>query len=63
MAEYCLKCFNKINGTNHSEKEFVFSNEFDLCEGCGKWKNVIITKRRNFIWKTIRHIIFRRYYI
>ncbi|MBR1969728.1 MAG: hypothetical protein IKA17_05180 [Clostridia bacterium] len=45
MAEYCLDCFNKMNGTDYDEYDFVVSKDLDLCEGCGEWKPVVITKR------------------
>ena len=62
MAEYCLDCLNKINGTNHSSKKFIISDELDLCEGCSQWKNVVVARRRNIFIKKIRRIIFSRYY-
>lgn len=46
MAEFCLDCWNKLNKTNFTEREYVLSRELDLCEGCGQWKPVIINVRR-----------------
>lgn len=46
MAEFCLDCWNKLNQSNFTEKEYVISRELDLCEGCGQWKPVIVTVRR-----------------
>jgi hypothetical protein len=46
MAEYCLECWNRINGTNDPPKKYIISKELDLCEGCGEWKNVIIIERK-----------------
>lgn len=43
MAEFCLDCWNKLNGTNYTEKEVV--TEVDLCEGCGQWKPVVVYVR------------------
>ena len=37
MAEYCLDCWNKLNGSDDNEKRY----DYDLCEGCGEWKPVI----------------------
>ena len=45
MAEFCLDCWNKLNGTEDTEKEYVLSGELDLCEECGEWKRVIVRKR------------------
>ena len=36
MAEFCLKCFNEMNGTHYSEEKVW--TEVDFCEGCGEWK-------------------------
>lgn len=45
MAEYCLDCWNKINGTNEPESNYYMSKYDDLCEGCSKYKKVIIRPR------------------
>lgn len=46
MAEFCLDCWNKLNKTRFTEKEYVLSKEPDLCEECGQWKLVIVRVRR-----------------
>ena len=46
MAEFCLDCLNKIEGTNDTEKEYVLTDELELCENCGEWKRVVIMKRK-----------------
>ena len=48
MAEFCLQCWNRINKTNDPPDKYILSKELDLCEGCGKWTNVIITTRRTY---------------
>ncbi|MBR4893463.1 MAG: hypothetical protein IKZ35_05775 [Clostridia bacterium] len=45
MAEYCLKCWNKINKSNYTEDDYSLSYELELCEGCGKYKRVIVGKK------------------
>jgi len=45
MAEFCLKCFNRMNGYKLTEKDVRLSDEYDLCEGCGKMKRVVETLR------------------
>ena len=45
MAEFCLDCWNKLNATDATEKDYVLSGDLDLCEGCGEWKPVIVRKR------------------
>ena len=70
MAEFCLDCFNKMNDTNYTKKDFVISKEPDLCEGCGEFKPVIIAKRsiHYYLWR-VRYlvlpfwIIFRLLYL
>ena len=43
MAEFCLDCFNRLNGTDYQESEVW--TEPDLCEGCGKIKPCIVELR------------------
>ena len=42
MAEFCLDCWNKMNGTRHSKRKYVLSKDLDFCEGCGEFKHVVI---------------------
>lgn len=46
MAEYCLDCWNRMNGTNDPAKKYILSKEKELCEGCEQQKHVIIMPRR-----------------
>ena len=48
MAEFCVACWNALNGTNTPEEAYVLSRDLELCEGCGKWKQVIIAKRKHY---------------
>lgn len=57
MAEFCLKCFNEINGTDDPPKKFIFSKEKELCEGCGEWTNVVIIERKYYYWHKFRFVI------
>ena len=43
MAEFCIDCWNKMNGTDYTERDV--RTEEDLCEGCGQWKPVIVSFR------------------
>lgn len=46
VAEFCLDCWNELNGTHYTEREMVVDHEeFDLCEGCGEWKPCIVVER------------------
>lgn len=45
MAEFCLECWNKMNGKKDFALKYVLSWERDLCEGCGQWKRVVICER------------------
>ena len=58
MAEFCLKCFNKINETNDDESKYIMSDDLDLCEECGEWKRVVVCSRRTFYLHKFRFIIF-----
>ena len=57
MAEFCLDCWNKINGTDDGEKKYIISEDFDLCEGCGEWKHVIIMERKAYYMRKFRYFI------
>ena len=57
MAEFCLNCWNKLNGTNDSKKKYVFSDGLELCEGCGEWKRVIVMKRKYYYLHKFRYVI------
>ena len=46
MAEFCLDCWNKINGTEDKISKYIVSEELELCEECGEWKHIIIIDRR-----------------
>ena len=46
MAEFCLECWNRLNGTKLTEADMVVDHRaLDLCEGCGEYKPVIVGKR------------------
>ena len=52
MAEFCLDCWNRINGTDDEEDKYILSEELDLCEGCGEWKHVVIAEHHFYYkWK------------
>ena len=57
MAEFCLDCWNKINGTNDSAKKYIISKDLDLCEGCGEWKRVIVAEKKYHYLYKFRFII------
>lgn len=55
MAEFCLDCWNNINGTNDSKWRYILSWELDLCEECGEYKRLIVMER--FCSRTQRIIL------
>lgn len=57
MAEFCLDCWNKMNEREDSEKKYILSKDFDLCEGCGEWKPVIIMERKAYYIHKFRYFI------
>lgn len=43
MAEFCKKCFEKMDGDLIAKNEkIILSEDGDLCEGCGGWKSIVI---------------------
>ncbi len=57
LAEICLDCLNKINGTNDSAKKYIISKDCDLCEECGEWKRVVVVERKYYYLYKFRIII------
>ena len=45
MAEFCVQCWNRINGTDDPPSKFIISKDLQLCEGCGEFKNIVIMER------------------
>ncbi len=45
MAEFCLDCWNRINGFHKTERDYLLTDEYDLCEGCGQFRPVIRRER------------------
>ena len=41
MAEYCLKCLNKLFHKNLTQDDVELSEHLELCEGCGQYKIVV----------------------
>ena len=60
MSELCLNCLNKLMETNDTEKKYIISKEFDLCEECGEWKPVIIRMKLRYM---IQDMIFQNRYL
>ena len=43
MAEFCLKCYKKLNGTHYTKGDVIV--DYDLCENCGMYKKCIVDFR------------------
>ncbi len=57
MAEFCLDCFNKLNGTNYTKWDVELSWGKDFCEECCEFKRVVIVVRdhRSLLGWFFRH--------
>ena len=54
MAEFCLDCWNRLNHTSYTERDFILSEELELCEGCAKFKPIILAERKTqSLWHKI----------
>ena len=42
MAEFCAECFSKVFNEKATTRKYIFSEEPDLCDGCGEWKIVVV---------------------
>ena len=45
MAEFCVECWHKLTGMGDEKWRYVITSYKDLCEGCGQYKQVIVTER------------------
>ena len=48
MAEFCVDCWNNLNGTQYDTYEFQRTWRRELCEGCGEYKRVIIEQTPDY---------------
>lgn len=61
MAEFCLKCFNKLNGTDYQANEIWLEDDF--CEGCGDWQPCVFELRpKPLLWRLVSLVcrLFRK---
>lgn len=61
MAEFCLKCFNELNGSDYTEKEVWLEDDF--CEGCAEWKPCVFELRpKPIFWRLVSAVasLFRK---
>lgn len=58
MADFCLDCWNKLNGTNYKERKYILSKERYFCEECNEFKNVIIVERKYYYLHKFRYLLF-----
>jgi len=49
MAKFCLKCFNITTSGNLTQRDVILSKSLDLCEVCGKYRNVVLSYRKTKI--------------
>ena len=59
MAEFCLECWNKINGTDKPESKYVMPKEVAFCEECWGLKRVVIKEKeeRSLIGWLFPHLL------
>lgn len=44
-------------GLKDSERKYISSKDFDLCEGCGEFKSIIIMERWFYYKYKLRYIV------
>ena len=59
MAEFCLRCLNKINGTHLRETDVIFSKNREFCEGCRQMKRVVAGFRKDSAVNNLLRRLFR----
>lgn len=60
MAEFCLECWNKINGTSDPESKFIMSDAPEFCEECCGIKKVVIGYKRKMDMRNRLYLFFMR---
>ena len=57
MAEFCLDCWNKLNGTDYTKWDVKLSWGRDFCAECGEYKRVVVVMRdkRSLLCWFLRH--------
>ncbi len=55
MAEFCLDCWNRLNRSPKTERDYVLSDGYGLCEGCGRICRVIERERTFKLLYDLRH--------
>jgi len=58
MAEFCIDCMKDINKDPDAKYKYVLTRYVDLCEGCGQWKRVVISRNPFYPYNAIAHSIF-----
>lgn len=52
MAEFCLECLNKyIMPENEQLTKEDVATDVDFCEGCGEWKECVISIKKEEMLK------------
>lgn len=59
MAEFCLECLRRVDGVNHDEDDFVYSEELELCEGCGEMKHIVVKYREETFTEFLKRIVLK----
>lgn len=55
MAEFCLDCWNQLNGKDMTERDVVLSREYEFCEGCGEFRHVVEGERTFKLFYDLTH--------
>lgn len=63
MAEFCVDCWNRLNGTDEKEEKYFLTKHLDLCEDCGEYKHVIIIERKYYYKRIFKFITFPLYVV
>ena len=54
VAEFCLDCWNRINGTHDPADRYLLSKNLSLCEWCEKATHVIVAMRGHHFPNVLR---------
>lgn len=50
MSEICFECLNETLGGKLEKTELIISKDLELCENCGRYKQVVIAQRDKYFY-------------
>ena len=59
MSEFCPECWNSINNYSDPPEAYILSWDYDMCEGCGQLKRVVVGRRKSLLVMLFFKILYK----